>query len=501
MNRHYYINSAARRGSGARMSLAVMLLLATPLLVWGQVTFTKITTGPLVTDYEPSCGATWADYDNDGFLDLFVANGAWFSGGHRNSLYRNLGSGEFVRVTNALTERVAVSWGGVWADYDNDGDQDIFVLHPNDARNELFRNDGGGVFSPVTNDATSIAALHTSATWVDHDQDGWLDLFVTAYTANYFFRNLRDGRFQPWTTNEVGLAVGAQDRTASSAWCDVDGDGDLDLFVGSGANGETAPDFLYRNDGGRLERVTAGSLPTVRSSFPVTWGDFNNDGLFDLFLAGEASSNMFHLCRGNWVFEDVTVASGLARSGTVYTAPAGDFDNDGDLDLYVCDYDTTDRLYANRGDGTFDSVDVGLPLTEGTKDGAGWVDYDNDGFLDLFKPCGDLSPALNLLYRNSLPQAGNSNHWLKLNLKGTVSNASAIGARVKIKATIDKTERWQVRQVTYAFWSPNPHIHFGLGDATNVEILRIEWPSGEVSQLTNLVVNDFLTIPERGVAM
>ncbi len=475
-----------------------------------DTTFTKITQGPLVEDREPSVSGAWGDYDNDNRLDLFVPN---TGGSYRNSLYRNLGGDEFIRVTNALTlANPGRSWGAQWGDVDNDGDLDVFILRPfsesgfpnNQARNEMFRNEGGGVFTPMTNAATSVAGFWTDATWVDIDGDGWLDLFATTQSFaagqlldDFLWRNLTDGRFVALTTNEVGVVLKPQSKTVGPAWCDIDGDGDLDLYV-SKYGGTT--NFLYRNDGGQLIPVTAGSLPARRSTWAAAWADFNNDGLFDLFTGGENGTNMLHLNRGNWVFEDVTVASGLALSGNVYTVAVGDFDNDGDLDLYVPVYDAADVLYVNRGDATFDRMNVGSPLTEGSRDGATWVDYNNDGFLDLFKACGDGTPTLNLLYRNSLPQYGNTNHWLKLRLKGTASNASAIGARVRARAVIGGKDTWQVRQITAACVTAaatdGMRVHFGLGDATNVTTLRIEWPSGIVQEIQNVAGNQFLTVVE-----
>jgi len=465
-------------------------------------TFTKITQGPVVEDREPSIGGIWGDYDGDGRLDLFVSN----SGGvYRNTLYRNLGGDQFVRVTNALTALAAYTWGAQWADMDNDGDLDILINHPFKSgtgreQNELFRNDGGGVFTRMTNTVTAVAAWWTDASWVDHDGDGWLDIFATTQSFmgaqsydNYFFQNLADGRFAAWTTNEVGAVVKPHSETAGPAWCDIDGDGDLDLYV---SKYQGATNFLYRNDGGRLIPVTAGSLPAARSTWAAIWADFNNDGLFDLFTTGEDGTNMFHLNRGNWLFEDATVASGLVLAGTVYNPTVGDFDNDGDPDLYVAVYDAADVLYVNRGDATFDRVNVGSPLTEGSRNSATWVDYNNDGFLDLFQGCGEITPTLNLLYRNSLPQYGNTNHWLKLRLKGTASNASAIGARVWARAIIGGKETWQVRQIVSGFYGVGSTdgllVHFGLGDATHVDLLRIEWPSGNVQEISNLIPVDRL---------
>ena len=177
---------------------------------------------------------------------------------------------------------------------------------------------------------------------MDLDRDGWLDLMVTTDNGekDFLFRNRGDGTFTAWTTNEVGPVLALAASTYAASWCDVDNDGNLDLYV---ANFRGGPNFLYRNDGtGRLEPVTAGSLPGKSATACALWGDFNNDGLFDLFTTSWNGTNTLHINRGNWQFEDVTVASGLALSGTCWSPTAGDYDNDGNLDLYVPVYSGKD---------------------------------------------------------------------------------------------------------------------------------------------------------------
>ena len=163
-------------------------------------------------------------------------------------------------------------------------------------------------------------------------------------------------------------------------------------------------------------------------------------------------------------------------------------------------YNGRDILYVNQGNGTFSSVDVGSPLTDGISDWAVWVDYNNDGFLDLFKACGDLEAAPNFLYRNSLPAAGNTNHWLKVALRGTASNRSGIGARVWVSAGIRGTEVRQVRQIMSSDYGGGNMggllAHFGLGDATKADLVRIEWPSGNVQELTDVSLDQQLTVTE-----
>jgi len=197
------------------------------------------------------------------------------------------------------------------------------------------------------------------------------------------------------------------------------------------------------------------------------------------------------------MFTNVAQSAGLAQVMNLPAGAWGDYDNDGYLDLIVVPYSGQSVLYHNHGDGTFTSVDVGSPIRDGDRRmGPSWVDYDNDGFLDLFITCGDAQSTQNLLYRNN----GNSNHWLKVKLTGTASNRSAIGAKVLVNATSGGQSLWQMREISGNSGASGGAggllAHFGLGDATNLDLVRIEWPSGLVQELRDVAPNQFLTITE-----
>src|SRR4029453_2374792 len=176
-----------------------------------------------------------------------------------------------------------------------------------------------------------------------------------------------------------------------------------------------------------------------------------------------------------------------------------DYDNDGFLDLFVANSSgQNESLYRNNGEGTFAKVTTGSTGSDGgNSGGCAWGDYDNDGFLDLFVPNWQGSRP-NFLYRNN----GNSNAWLKVPCRGTQSNRDAIGAKVRVKASFRGTERWQVREVSGGIgFGQTPYANFGLGDATNAQIVRIEWPSGTVEELSDVAVKQFLTVTEPGASL
>jgi hypothetical protein len=470
-----------------------------------DATFTKITTGPgepkSAEDY--CCSLTWWDYDNDGFLDLFIANG-FIAGQVRNRLYHNNQDGTFTRITNVISTTLGTHIAGAVADYDNDGDEDLFVPSWSGAQ-EFYRNDGAGSFTRLTKQQVGPALgdmdVTMEAAWADFDRDGFIDLFrANGYPSpanDCLYRNNGDGTFTKMTTNEVGQLVNDKAATEECAWGDYDNDGWPDLWVlNTGGN-----NLLYRNDGGFFRKVTDPNNSVVQQSGSLgagVWGDYDNDGFLDLFVTGVLGPHTLHRNLGGVTFTNVTASAGIPSTHRGEDASWADYDNDGFLDLYItADPPYPNLLLHNNGDGTFTSVDVGSPIHDNTaysRWGIGWADYDNDGFLDLAVAC--LDGPNDLFYHNN----GNSNHWLRVKLTGTASNRSAIGAKVRLQATIRGREIRQMREITgNTGWSggtPGLLAHFGLGDATNVGLVRIEWPSGLVQELHDVAANQSLKITE-----
>jgi enediyne biosynthesis protein E4 len=472
-----------------------------------DATFTKITTGPVVTESGGWLTPAWLDYDNDGLLDLFVAK-IGSGGENRDAVYHNTGDGTFSPVTNAINLLLGSSVGGAVADYNNDGLPDLLVINWADSAADLYRNVGGGKFTQLT--ASQVGPIVTDrccdAGWADYDLDGFLDLFVANSDTNFLndclYHNNGDRPFTRMTASQVGLLVADNALTAPCAWVDYDNDGWPDLWVGTGVEEwpRSGRQYLWHNNHGTFSRVLPGSLTNNLAKGLGLWADYDNDGYLDLFLTSEETNSLHHNLGGQ-TFTDVSTEAGVAKAMGAWDAAWGDYDNDGYLDLFVLSFDPPGPsvLYRNNGNGTFTSVEVGSPLRDGGlwRQGLAWADYDNDGFLDLLINCSNNEATTkNFLYRNN----GNSNAWLKVKLVGLASNRSAIGAKVRVQATIRGQTVRQTREISgnsgLSGSSSGLLAHFGLGDATNVDQVRIEWPSGIVQQLTNVPVRQPLTVTE-----
>lgn len=452
-------------------------------------TFTKITDGSIVNDGGDSVSCAWGDYDGDGFLDLAVANAS----GQNEFLYHNNGNGAFTKVAiGPLVTSGHNSTALAWADFDNNGTLDLFVANYDNQNSFLFQNIGNGAFLQVTNgSAVNTGGLSAACAWADYDNDGNLDLFVAnnSTNGNFLYHGNGDGTFDRVTTGAIST-----DRLAAfsdGVWGDYNNDGKPDLFLCTDGGNNA----LYRNEGnGEFTRITSGIIVNDGPSSSAAWADYDNDGYLDLVTTHSGEPHLYH----NNGAGGFTVTA-LSTPGKTLTGCAwGDYDNDGFLDLFLTEREGHGSvLFHNNGDGTFARVTTGSLVNDAAFSwGARWGDYDNDGFLDLFvcnRP--DSSGfANNFLYRNN----ANTNHWVKANLIGTRSNRSGIGAKVRLKADIGGREMWQLREVASGggYGQASLDVHFGLGDATNVESLTIEWPSGIVQEIHDLSPNRSLSIVE-----
>ena len=454
--------------------------------------FTKITEGEIVSDSSAlSTGCSWADFDNDGDLDLYSCNY-----GHNNYFYVNNGDGTFTKTTSTVIIHPGNSNAGIWADYDNDGDLDLIVANNGtyEDMESWFSNNGDGTFTQIVNDPiANDGGASQGVCWADYDNDGNLDLFVPngfyGPKDNTLFHNNGNGTFTKITTGDV-VSDGGTSRSAS--WADYDNDGDLDLHV---SNEGFENDFFYINNGDGTFTKDSTSVITMdgRNSRGGNWGDYDNDGDLDLFVANNSGGNVLFQNDGNGSFI-IDTSSVVSEKAASFNGIWFDYNNDGDLDLFVANHLGYDNfLYDNNGDGTFTKNTSSIVANDGGfSETCASGDYDNDGDLDLF--VSNVTEN-NFLYRNN----GNSNSWMNILCEGTVSNRSGIGATVRAKATINGNPVWQLRQVEAQGGYRNQNslnVEFGFGDATIIDSLTIEWPSGILDVYTNVGVNQFMTAIE-----
>ena len=482
-------------------------------------------------------GVAAFDYNNDGRIDLFFTNGAELpslsksSPRYANRLFRNDGNGRFTDVTDeAGLAGSGYAIGAAAADFDNDGFVDLFVAGVNESH--LYRNVGGRRFEDVSKQAgIHGGSWSVAGGWFDYDRDGLLDLFVVNYvqwtaqgnplchdpsgrftvychprefqgSANTLYHNLGGGRFQDVSAaSGVAKSVG---KGMSLAIADYDGDGYPDVYV----TNDTVPNFLFHNlRNGRFEEVAfnaGAALPDdgrAVSSMGADFRDYDNDGLPDLvYTALKGETFPLFRNRGKGQFQDFTYASQLGRLTSAlsgWSIALADFNNDGWKDLFTANSHATDNIelfsgdryklpntvFVNQGDGKF----VAGPAFAAPRAhrGAAVADFDGDGKLDVVVTVLGAKPEF---WRNTSPGA---DHWIEVRLIGTSSNRDAIGAVIRTG------NQWNqmTSSAGYASSSLAP-VHFGLGQQSVIPELTIEWPSGIVQKLTHVKADQRLVIRE-----
>jgi hypothetical protein len=493
-------------------------------------------------------GVCWIDYDSDGWPDLYLVNGATLANLQgkapqrtTNHLYHNNHDGTFTDVTaKAGVPGRGWGFGCVAADYDNDGYTDLFIT--NFGPNILYKNRGDGTFADVTSKAGVGGGniWHAGAAFGDYDLDGNLDLFVPGYldfdaatpeikTCEYrgvkvhacgplgytgapdaLYHNNGDGTFTDVTAHakvaDKNLYFGFQ-----AVFEDFDNDGWPDLFVGNDSN----PNYLYRNkhDGtfeevGVVSGVAYSADGKEMSSMGIAVGDYDHDGNMDIFVTTFANDNyiLFHN-DGGGLFTDVSYAAGVGEP-TIPNLGWGafffDYDNDGHPDLFCANghvfpevdgalkesYRQPLQVFRNLGDGKFREVTKEvLRLPPQAARGSAYADYNNDGALDVAVSLMDSKP---LLLTNVGAKRGN---WLRVKLTGTKCNRQAVGARVKVTAG-GLTQFSSVRAGESYLSSNDPRLHFGLGQASHADI-EVHWPGGGTETFANVPANRQFDIRQR----
>ena len=481
-------------------------------------------------------GAAFLDYDQDGYIDLYLSNGNYIDSlsmnkdkppdrTSENGLFRNLHNGTFEDVTKeAKVGDRGYGMGVTAGDFDNDGYPDIYIS--NYGPNVLYHNNGNGTFSDVTmNAGVGGNECSVGATWIDYDNDGYLDLYVGNYIDfdpqyNYYYapdnfpgpmaydgqpdvlyHNRGDGTFED-VTREMGV-YNKNGRAMGVGAADYNNDGFVDIYVSN----DHMVNYLYHNDKGEKfedrgiqSGVAFNQIGEATISMSVDFADYNNDGLMDLFVSDNVYCSL-HRNEGNGVFSERSYKAGIAAACGQFVGWASsflDYDNDGDLDLFKVNgelkhlYGQEDQLFENDGQGKFTDVSTERGAyfqDERVGRGACFGDYDNDGDIDAYIVNQE---DYGVLLRNN---KGNQKNWILLHLIGETSNRDGVGARIAISS--GEIKQYAQKKSSSGYVSTNdPRIHFGLGNNEIVDSIEVIWPSGKIQKLENIKAGQVVTIKE-----
>ncbi len=476
------------------MIRSIIVIIGLISMLYAQI-FTETTSSAGIDITKPGNpdGHSWVDFNKDGFYDLYL--------GTRNYLYKNNGDGTFTIVQNSGLPTQGIS-SSTFADFDNDGYPDLLLLpgwfHSSFPGKValLYKNINGDSFTFWTDFSKSPGDLICASAWADYDKDGFLDFYLANYDSSQFggkpdrlYKNNGDGTF----TDVTGTAIPFDTRCGRGVeWCDYDNDGDADIYV---SNYRLQPNFLYRNNGNGTFTDVAGSAGVAGSyhSYGSAWGDYDNDGDFDLIMPNIHDYPRLYRNNGNGTFTEVTSSAGLYIYGEYSAGLWFDYDNDGDLDLVLMQFYSgyPVKLMNNNGNGTFTDITSISGINVDDCSSGIVADYNNDGFLDiLFVDCENWSYKAKL-YKNN----GNPNHWFQIELEGVISNRDGIGARIKL-FTGNLT---QIREVMAGGEGGSQHmkrVHFGLGSYVVIDSIIVKWPSGVIDKIYNLPADTILYLVE-----
>ena len=454
-----------------------------------------------VAGIEMTTGQAWGDYDNDGWIDLYVTDPIG-----KNTLYHNNGDGTFnvSKLTGQVALFNAYSQGATFADYDNDGWKDLLVV--NWGQDHLFHNEQGTGFVDVSLQAGIKDDRNSkSASWGDYDNDGYLDLYIANWSCypkcgrqfdgepDRLYHNNRDGTFTEVTGLLNGGVTGAGFITS---FTDYDNDGDLDIYLVNDEFINAVGNKLWRNDGPGCEDwcftqvAKAANANAEVFGMGLAIGDYNNDGDMDFYYSNVGPMELLQN-QGDGTFENVAEQAGVNFPngigwGTVFL----DYNNDGWRDIYLAIADTADhkdvganKLFRNNADGTFTSVACSNEATDIRMSiGVAYADYNHDGWVDLV--VGNLDEGYRL-YKNQQGQSSN-NHWLSIELVGTGPiNRDAVGTRVYVTTSNGITQMQDIISGSSVMAGNDLVQYFGIGGERSADV-RIRWSNGEEQVIKNI---------------
>tara|TARA_B100001758_G_scaffold30836_1_gene22100 strand:- start:40 stop:1782 length:1743 start_codon:yes stop_codon:yes gene_type:complete len=494
-------------------------------------------------------GGAWIDYDLDEDWDLYLVNCQGEENNITNTLYENIGDGRFIRMSNTGSEDVGEGMSVSVADYDNDGDPDLFVTNYGDFK--LFRNNGDKTFSDVSSIAFPEGikdSWYGGSTWGDYDLDGDLDLYVAGYVdfsrrpqytnlrfpmdfgglPNTIYRNNGDGTFKD-LTSELNVLSDASRKSMQVLFHDFNEDGFPDIFVAN----DTDANGFYLNKGNGTFKVFSGpsGLSTTDGSMGIEIGDINNDGLSDIvytnyaaevnaiaYLIDNKSSNDGKL--RNAVFTqnfDSPMIHKLSWPKISWGPGLFDLDNDGDLDLFFAnghlnsvsgDNRQSNLLFENNGNGLYKDISNSsgiLGTGERIHRSAMFADYDDDGKIDMFITVNgqqiedgkgntvfDPNQGRGILFQN---QSKTKNNWIKIRLEGNQSNRDAFGTAVSLISNKIKQKQFLISGEGY-FSSHAKELYFGLGQSNIIDNIQIKWPNGLIQTFKDILPNQTIHFTE-----
>ena len=442
-------------------------------------------------------GVSFFDFNGDGWDDITLASGK----GQKIHFYQN-NQGRFELMASLVDDLSEVKQV-LWVDYDNDGDKDFYITGY-EALNRLYKNNGDLSFTDVTSHSgLSVASVRSyGAAWADFDRDGWIDLYVTnrltgdIQAVNQLYRNMGDGTFM-----DISESSGTYDslkRPFSISFVDINNDLYPDIYIAQ--DKKAGNTLLKNNQDGTFEDISVDSnADLVMDGMCVSSADIDRNGYFDIYITNIPEGNKLLMNNGNETFTESATLYGLTYDGYAWGSNFFDYNNDGDVDLYVCGMlEGSDQipniLYTNDGSGYFEISENGFIGDTVISYSNGIGDIDNDGYLDIIVNNG--FPYRTMLWHNS----GGQNRWLKIRLEGILSNRDGIGSLIEVYANSSRQIKYTQCGVGYLAQNTG-HEYFGLGIAEVVDSIIVHWPSGIVDRIYHVIPEQLLHIRENSSSL